>query len=847
MGYPPKFAGSKPQSTPEYTYPNILNLDQLDVYVSNGSEYFDVKDIPTRVGYGKHYFTISFKDPENSDLYLREKSSILFELKDSQGTVIYSDLTGYDDINGAAIGYFWIKEDPLRTYDEIEEGIGYLTIVGELDNVPDAWGSVYNVRFQIPIDIRKDLPNTSPVLFQSSSLIQSSLIISESVDYDSESSVYQRSMINVSASHLETYGGQLKFVEISYNEDRANNNEYKLLTTYEVSSSGEEYEITSSDATGLNPVSNLFKTPMPRDLRRGGDVSFRLRFLNSTNEVATDITTGEEIVVSSSATFEGTPIIIEKDDNLLTGSMGIGNAVGRGFKMSGENSAYIMSQDYTGFTSGSAGSGSGILMWSGSVLSSITDDYSDGGVGLELMSDSSSYFRFRSNPKELDIRADAFFVGSEDSQYISASGGIIEISSSNFHLSSSGDVYVSGSIDATEGTNGGWRISDTFISGSTGNMILSSSGDIHTSLTGTRFVVDAEDNSAKFYSGSDADPTIILDGARDYWTYGGGEYQGDSITSQSVNSPLIEVISGSIKATNSEVYAKGLKVYSIDGQGNPTTFKAGTGVDNSGAGVYIYDITKTSTLHVARNPTEEGGQALFVSTIGSASSDIDGINSTIKQDMVDVTAGTDTKAVYGYALGTNSGSNYGIYGKATNSLGNAYAGYFEGDVHMEDDLEVEGNISGSSTSTGSFGKVIGDGSELYGLPSAAVSSYTSASDNRVLTSVDESSIAGESNLTFDGSTLEVIGNVSGSSTSTGSFGTGYFGGKVGIGATNPDALLNISGSGDEEFFLVKSESFISHVINAEGVLKFGGFTTEPTPVPGGIYYNETENIFFLGI
>jgi len=378
-------------------------------------------------------------------------------------------------------------------------------------------------------------------------------------------------------------------------------------------------------------------------------------------------------------------------------------------------------------------------------------------------------------------------------------------------------------------------------------MILSSSGDIHTSLTGTRFVVDAEDNSAKFYSGSDADPTIILDGARDYWTYGGGEYQGDSITSQSVNSPLIEVISGSIKATNSEVYAKGLKVYSIDGQGNPTTFKAGTGVDNSGAGVYIYDITKTSTLHVARNPTEEGGQALFVSTIGSASSDIDGINSTIKQDMVDVTAGTDTKAVYGYALGTNSGSNYGIYGKATNSLGNAYAGYFEGDVHMEDDLEVEGNISGSSTSTGSFGKVIGDGSELYGLPSAAVSSYTSASDNRVLTSVDESSIAGESNLTFDGSTLEVIGNVSGSSTSTGSFGTGYFGGKVGIGATNPDALLNISGSGDEEFFLVKSESFISHVINVEGVLKFGGFTEEPTPVPGGIYYNETENIFFLGI
>ncbi|HIC33017.1 MAG TPA: HAD-IIB family hydrolase, partial [Flavobacteriaceae bacterium] len=61
----------------------------------------------------------------------------------------------------------------------------------------------------------------------------------------------------------------------------------------------------------------------------------------------------------------------------------------------GKKSAYILSADYKGFTSGSAGSGSGILIWSGSVLDKITDDYSAGGVGMELVSDSSSYFRFR--------------------------------------------------------------------------------------------------------------------------------------------------------------------------------------------------------------------------------------------------------------------------------------------------------------------------------------------------------------------------------------------------------------------------------------------------------------------
>lgn len=780
MGYPPKFAGSTPQSSPEYTYSSVLNLDQLDVYKSNGSEYFDVKDLPTRVGYGKHYFTISFKDPENSNLYLREKSSILFELKDSQGTVIYSDLTGYDDINGAAIGYFWIKKDPLRTYDQIEEGIGYLTIVGELDNVPDVWKNVYNVRLQIPVDIRKDLPNTSPVLFQSSSLIQSSLVISESVEYDSESSVYQRSMINVSASHLETYGGQLKFVEVLYNEDRANNNEYKLLTTYEVSSSGEEYEISSSDATGLNPVSNLFKTPMPRDLRRGGDVSFRLRFLNSTNEVATDITTGIEVVVSSSSTFEGTPIIIEKDDNLLTGSMGIGSAVGRGFKMSGENSAYFMSQDYTGFTSGSAGSGSGILMWSGSVLSSITDDYSNGGVGLELMSDSSSYFRFRSNPKELDIRADAFFVGSEGSQFISASGGVIEISSSNFHLSSSGDVYISGSIDATDGTIGGYTIgpesltarSSAPFGGNISMVSMSVNDTTAESGTGALFGLSSYDDSADGFKSiwnakADKDNGKILTRLRNYEI----RSNEDNYTEQLSTAGGGTITSTWTAYSGSSNYAKTYIISAFDASGNPNTrFYTYTGNSE--------DITDYSDL--------DGTKKGFI--------------------------------VQTYNDGTTS--------KHLMFVGNeAYESYIKFDGTG---LTISSDVSGSSTSTGSFGLVMGDGSGLYNLPSAAITAYNKSGNTRLITSVDTTTVQGEAGLTYDGSILNVEGSISGSS--TGSF----------------SRIEIIHDNADEDFFLLKSGSFISHKINAEGILEFGGFSYVPTPVEGGVYYNNNEREFYLG-
>lgn len=60
--------------------------------------------------------------------------------------------------------------------------------------------------------------------------------------------------------------------------------------------------------------------------------------------------------------------------------------------------------------------------------------------------------------------------------------------------------------------------------------------------------------------------------------------------------------------------------------------------------------------------------------------------------------------------------------------------------------------------TGSFsGSFKGDGSQLTGLTPGAVTSYTNASNNRIITSVDASTINGESNLTFDGSIFSVTG------------------------------------------------------------------------------------------
>ena len=172
---------------------------------------------------------------------------------------------------------------------------------------------------------------------------------------------------------------------------------------------------------------------------------------------------GEIVEVTSSfITFDSAPFFVEKTDNLLTGSLSVGREVGKGFTFSGKSSAELSTVDYKGFTSASLGLGPGIMMFSGSVKDDVTDDYALGGVGLELVANSESFFRFRTNPSELDIRTNKFFIGSETSQFISASGGNIEISSSLFHLDPANNTMtLSGSITATDGTIGGYEIGQT--------------------------------------------------------------------------------------------------------------------------------------------------------------------------------------------------------------------------------------------------------------------------------------------------------------------------------------------------------------------------------------------------
>ena len=107
------------------------------------------------------------------------------------------------------------------------------------------------------------------------------------------------------------------------------------------------------------------------------------------------------------------------------------------------------------------------------------------------------------------------------------------------------------------------------------------------------------------------------------------------------------------------------------------------------------------------------------------------------------------------SLGTLTGLT--VHGNTT--LGNS------GDpgIHtINGQLKNFSKASGSATSTGSFGHLIGDGGGITGLTTAAISSVAGMTNNNVITATGAAAVTGESNLTFNGSVLTVTGTIAGS-------------------------------------------------------------------------------------
>ena len=120
-------------------FTQVLNLASLDVFIEteiNDDSYFQINGLPETLGFGKHAFSITYKDPAGQPR-LKENTTITFEFVDSNGITVFSELADYEDVSGGATAYVWIKEDPLRTADSIADGPLSLYVVGTLDGVPE--------------------------------------------------------------------------------------------------------------------------------------------------------------------------------------------------------------------------------------------------------------------------------------------------------------------------------------------------------------------------------------------------------------------------------------------------------------------------------------------------------------------------------------------------------------------------------------------------------------------------------------------------------------------------------------------------------------------------------------
>ena len=165
------------------TYSNKYDLDELTVFLEgdgNNPMFFNINGLPNQLSFGKHYFYLSILDSKNKDYQLTYGSRILFEFKSKNNVVLKSDITTLRQRNGVATCFVEVLPNPLRTYKEIEDGEGTLTVVGSLEDkkntrnlIPEKFKGAMNYRCTFPIDIRKNLINAnSPLALQSEHILK---------------------------------------------------------------------------------------------------------------------------------------------------------------------------------------------------------------------------------------------------------------------------------------------------------------------------------------------------------------------------------------------------------------------------------------------------------------------------------------------------------------------------------------------------------------------------------------------------------------------------------------------------------------------------------------------------
>lgn len=227
-----------------------------------------------------------------------------------------------------------------------------------------------------------------------------------------------------------------RFDDIKFNFKAANTGTATLILVVE---SGDwkisDIRTTSDNDIGYTPNYTRIKTLVPTAHKINNQLSFKAEYYNINGERS------KQISYYYNKDWEGGNRYIDGNYSMLTGSLYVADSLNSGVAISGyPDSGFVRSLGYEGFEAGFPG----FLLWSGSAMPNSLGTkgaVSYSGVGLELYANPDNYFRYATNPSELDVHTQTFFLGSTSpANFISGSNGNLQISSSNFNIDANGNV-----------------------------------------------------------------------------------------------------------------------------------------------------------------------------------------------------------------------------------------------------------------------------------------------------------------------------------------------------------------------------------------------------------------------
>ena len=298
-----------------------------------------------------------------------------------------------------------------------------------------------------------------------------------------------------------------------------------------------------------------------------------------------------------------------------------------------------------------------------------------------------------------------------------------------------------------------------------------------------------------------------------------------------------------------------------------------TEMDNNFREFFYSASVSGDTVTFWKSQSLDPGKSFTVSSVfantGSYYSATSDIKITGSLQVTEPLSGTFTGVHSGSFSGSYEGNGSGVTGVIFSNLSSIPSGIVSGAAQIPPLLpagvisgstQLDGTVIGETanvTVSGSFsGSFEGDGSGLTGLPSSAVTSYTNAGNNRVITSIATGQINSEVNLLFDGSILDITGSlrvlnsISGSEISGSFFGDGS--GLTGVGSSGIFAKTGSSYNTTNDLEITGSLIITNGVSGSFSGSFFGDGSGLSGVGGGGIFaqtgssYNTTNNLEITG-